>query len=155
MNGPVLNVCMGAWVLFVCGVFALTLASLPPPYPDCGSDVHDDEPVRADEGYVMMDYPFGGSTFRQMREEERKQREQEERRVCGRDAKVEIVDQKCNATLLFDLPANTTISLRKHLRSHARLKRRVLTLERMMRVVMAYTRLGVGLRTHQKDEKMK
>jgi hypothetical protein len=80
---------------------------------------------------------------------DRERQEREARRVCGRDAHFSIVDEKCNATLLFDLPANKTISLHKHLRSHARLKRRVLTLERMMRVAMAYIKLGAAVRSGQ------
>lgn len=166
----VLNVCMGVWVLFVLGVFALTLATLPPPSDQASlSSEHDEEEhtvvddvdpnVTLDGGVnltgailISEDENDDDPTWRELRKwrlsiEERI--EYDKNRVCGRDPATDITDKKCNATVLFDLPANKTISLAKHLRSHTRLKRRVLTLERMMRVAMAYIKLGAAVRSGQ------
>ena len=160
---------MGMWVLFVLGVFALTVATLPPPSDQTSSSsssehdkeehtvVDDVDPNVTIDGGVNLTGAIlinedDDPTWRELKKWRRdldEQIEYHKNRVCGRDPATDITDKKCNATLLFDLPANRTISLHKHLRSHARLKRRVLTLERMMRVVMAYVKLDAAVRSGQ------
>lgn len=155
----VLNVCMGVWLLFVFGVFALTTANAMHEGKDDAKETGEQKeaeicPNLTIDGFVISNKHLHiRDPWKEWEEEwdrkDRERQEREARRVCGQDAHFSIVDEKCNATFAFDLPANKTISLAKHLRSHTRLKRRVLTLERMMRVAMAYIKLGAAVRSGQ------
>jgi len=168
MKGDVLNALrLGMVVLVWYGVFVSTLTNgthevnanekieQQQEQKDVVNVIKDDDDG---DGYAIFNGdPFLRDPWKEWREErdrkDREQQEREERRVCGRDAGFSLVDEKCNAVLLFDLPANKTISLAKHLRSHTRLKRRVLTLERMMRVAMAYIKLGAAVRADKAGRK--
>jgi hypothetical protein len=163
MKGDMSNVFRVCIFLFMCGfLFAVTLVNATHEMENANATADQKElsnvTMDEDDGHVIINDRLRiHDPWKEWQEEwdrkDRERQEREARRVCGRDSHLAIVDEKCNATVLFDLPANRTVSLAKHLRSHARLKRRVLTLERMMRVAMAYVKLGAALRSGQYSDR--